>query len=209
LTPLPKTKTKGQIFSTDFIIGTVTFLFVLIGSIYIWTHVIDQIQLSEERKDMIAMTYFLGSSLVETTGSPSNWTLLGNQSFNRTNIYSLGLARSKSLNRRDVLRKGVSGGLTNSSYLNLDSNKIQRLVELNNTKYDEMKRILGVTSNSGEFYVKISQWQDTEYVEVYTFGKLPPSFSAHIIKTDRYGTLGFKWAHVEISVWSPCHNLPC
>jgi hypothetical protein len=200
---------KGQIFSTDFIIGTVTFIFVLIGSIYVWTHVIDQIQLSDERKDMLETSNFLAITLVETTGDPSNWTSLGNSSFNRSNILSLGLASSTSKNNKNVSHKGVSSGLSNSSYLALDGAKIDRLVELNLTKYEDMKKIMGILSGSAEFYVKIRIWENTEYIETYKFGKEPPSFSAHVVKTDRYGLLGSDWAHLEISVWTPCHNLPC
>ena len=83
---------KAQIFSLDGIVAVITFIIILIASMWLWDYSREKIHLTERRADLEIISKNALSVLVETPGNPANWTNLSDSDFNRTNIYSLGLA---------------------------------------------------------------------------------------------------------------------
>jgi len=108
-------KPKGQIISLDFIVSMSLFTFIIGMSIFIWNNI--NTQIDEEKQNNMLQTELVSIStmLIETPGTPSNWTSLSPSS-----ISQLGLAVSSNV---------------------LSSDKIAALTSLN---YYDMKKILGL-----------------------------------------------------------------
>lgn len=196
-----KVKNKAQIFSADLAIATVTFLVILVSSMWLWDYSIEKIELSERRNDLEMISKNALAVLVETPGSPSNWTELSEADFNETNIYSLGLARSYSQNNLDVARKGKSAGLSIDNYLVLDENKIQRLIALYPQKYTTYKKVLGILGPNYEFQLIIKVWNGTDYSTQYEIGSSPSQNVMDIVRADRFVLLNGEWTDVVLRLW--------
>lgn len=202
-------KNKAQIFSADMAIAIVTFLVILIASMWLWDYSMEKIELTESRNDLEFISKNVLTVLVETPGNPSNWTDTSEADFNENNIYSLGLAKSYSQNNLDIARKGKSAGLTINNYLVLDENKIQRLDVLNPQKYSTIKRILGILGPDYEFQLIIKVWNGTSYNTEYETGSTPGSSVTDIVRTDRFALLNGNWANVVLKIWKECESVTC
>ena len=80
---------KAQIFSLDIVIAAGIFILILLSTASIWDYSREKILIEETRNDMEIIARNALSVLIETKGSPKNWTAY---EFNQTNINSLGLA---------------------------------------------------------------------------------------------------------------------
>lgn len=75
---------KGQLFSYDFIISAVVFMFFFSTFFFVWDYLNRQIAWQSEFRDIQERASLLSDVLVRTAGYPENWT--------STNVESIGLA---------------------------------------------------------------------------------------------------------------------
>ena len=202
-------KKKTQIFSMDITLAIVTFLIILISSIWITGYSSEKIDITERRNDLEFISKSALSALVETPGNPSGWDQLDEDDFDENNIYSLGLAMSYSENDLDVEEIGKSPGLTVKNYLVLDDAKIQRLKALESQKYNVYKRIMGVLGPEYEFQLKINLWNGSSYHVVYEIGMVPGSNATNLVRTDRFALLNSTWTDVVLNLWKECEGVSC
>lgn len=200
---------KGQIFSTDFSVAIITLLFILITSIYLWTYVNEQIQIKEYKQDLNEIAYYVSASLLESSGNPSNWSNFDTDYFNSTNVNSLGLIKTKSKNNKDLFFKDSVNGLEFSDNYVLDEEKIIRLTELNSTKYEDFKEILGIVGPGYEFEVSFFKYTGSSYDLVYKIGVTPEINSPYIIRVDRFVIIDNTKSQVIIKIWKKCLAKEC
>lgn len=113
-------KQSGQLFSVDVILALVTFLLVLYTITSLDSSIRQQIQLNEKEFARETAATNAAAVLLETSGHPSNWE-------NGIAIDSI-----------------QSVGLVNNAN-QLITSKIQRLVDLNATNYDELRQKMGAS----------------------------------------------------------------
>ena len=200
---------KAQIFSADLAIAIIAFLFIIVAFIYLGNHLEKQIQLKEESNDLIRISHYLAATLVETPGDPSNWSDYDSSDFNTSNINSLGLAASSSVNNLDISEKGSSTALSNENYLVLDSEKVMYFANLNTTHYETYKEMLGVIGPGYEFQVIIKTWNGTNYQQLYQIGEAPQASAPFVTRTDRFALMDNNWTQLTFQVWKQCLNEPC
>lgn len=66
--------TKGQVFSTDFILSAFVFVIILNVAYLMWTHAHEQQDQLTAEKVMQQESYYIASLLVRTPGYPPDWT---------------------------------------------------------------------------------------------------------------------------------------
>ena len=194
-------KKRGQIFSTDLIIAMLIFIIVIFLIFQILDYSNKKIILEESFNDINIIAGNVISSLIETEGNPSNWSLLNANDFNENNVFSLGLAKSLNLNNQDSLIKGKSMSLNNNGYITLDKNKINRLDSLNNTRYNEIKNILGIKGSGYEFLLTVKNWNGNSYDTVKDIGKIPDGDTDIIVKKTRMGLIDNNITLIELKIW--------
>jgi hypothetical protein len=200
---------KGQILTTDAIIAMGIFIVILIASIEAWDFSREKILLNEVRDDLEIIAKQTASVLVETPGNPSNWTDLAEANFNATIIQSLGMARSSSMGNHDTSAGGNSIGLNHANYGIIDSAKAARLENVSPTKYEEMKKMLGVRGPGYEFHVLVKPWNGSDYITQYTFGRTPNATAANVIRADRFTLMGNVKTNVVVNIWEQCYGVIC
>ena len=116
---------KGQIFSLDLIIAMLIFVVVIILIFQILDYSNRKIDLEESANDVNIIAGNAVSSLIESEGNPSNWSLINTNDFNESNVFSLGLAKNLNFNNQDSLVKGKSMSSNNNGYIVLDKNNLK------------------------------------------------------------------------------------
>jgi hypothetical protein len=168
---LAKKNKHAQIFTTDIVIAISIFFLVLIATVYAW-HAIDQKKEPiETRRDMELIAQNLAQNIISSKGNPENWQ---NYVIDPSNINSLGAALTPNLLSRE---------------------KLQKLEDDSDSKYEEMKEILGVRGPKYEFYVKViyDPGNDTLFgsnpVIAYTYGESEEGASEG--DDENYGIRGY------------------
>ncbi|MFH1317041.1 MAG: hypothetical protein ABII01_05980 [Candidatus Woesearchaeota archaeon] len=204
-----KMKKKAQMFSMDLIIAMISFLIIILIGIWTWDYTLEKSYLTELRGDLEIISKNSLNVLVQTPGDPSNWNGLSDEEFNRSNIISLGLAKSSSKSGIDIQEKGKSAGMMTSNYLDLDTSKIERLSELNATKYDDFKRMIGILGPEYEFEIRVMVWNGTGYSTRHQIGARPADASQNIVRSDRFALYNGTWANVLFYIWQECIGVRC
>ena len=194
-------RNKAQFFSVDLVVAILLFITIIISSIYIWDYSKERIFLAEKRNNLNLLARNTLSSLVETSGNPSNWSSIPETEFNENNILSLGLLKSHSLNNYDQIKKSRSGALGLNNLAILDKNKIETLSNFNNTKYETQKKILGLLGPNYNFELQIKKWNETAFEINYNIGIPPTNESRNIVRLDRFALLDDEYVNVIIKVW--------
>ena len=171
---------KSQFFSVDMIFAALIFIAILIAAYSYLEYSFEKINSAETRDDLELISRNAFSALLTTDGSPSNWSKINAADFNESNVKSLGLAKSPGINN------------------NLDSDKIDRLKELNATKYSTLKNILGVIGNY-EFELSISNWNGTAYKLNSKIGIA--GNSTNVVNLNRYASLNTTWLFINFKTW--------
>jgi len=109
---------KGQIFTTDLLMASTVFLFILVLSIVYSNHVALRVYSWEKANERESAALLASRALVLSKGEPSNWEMLPLEDIN-----SIGLVDSKNV---------------------LSVEKLQRLVDLNALHYQEAKALIGL-----------------------------------------------------------------
>ncbi|MFH1399854.1 MAG: hypothetical protein ABIG95_07160 [Candidatus Woesearchaeota archaeon] len=125
------TSTKSQIFSLDMIFAVIVFLLVFTTTIFAWDELQKKWQLQQTRDDMESIAENVAQTLLTTPGQPANWEEL---QISSSNISSIGIASSPHL---------------------LSTDKISELESVYPTKYEEIKKILGIRGAGYQFQIKV------------------------------------------------------
>lgn len=137
---------RGQIFTTDLILASVVFLFILTLSIVYSTQAANRVELMEEDKARATAAMSAANSLLLSSGKPANWQNLGDLN----NVSSIGIVKSKN---------------------EIDSAKLQHLLDLNESNYEGVRDLLGV----GKYGLSISVLRLSDQISVGEFGLDPES----------------------------------
>ncbi len=175
-------KKTGQIFSLDFLIAIIAFAAILTASAIVWDYTAKKTDAAEKRNGLELAAINVLSALIETQGSPSNWSRLHVQSFNSSNVFSIGLA------------KNITHGLDFSGSWVLDRKKLNYI---NSSNYNMTKNILGLSGY--EFNLTLSTYNGTGFVFNYSvsgdFGN-----ASNIVKHTRYTMIDGKKAEISLKV---------
>ncbi len=98
------TKKSGQLFSYDFIISAMVFLFFFSTFFFVWDYLNKQIVWQSDIKDIQGRAALLSDVLVRTGGYPENWT--------SANVETIGLATGE----ENVIDPGRLAALNATSY---------------------------------------------------------------------------------------------
>ena len=175
---------RGQMFSTDMLIAVIIFVIILAGVIWLGDFVNEKISYNENRRGMAVMAGYAASGLVETTGSPADWENLSDSNFNETNVLSLGLVDE-------------DGGAWE-----LDFAKLARLGSLYPSKYETLKKLLGLRGADYEFQLVISP----ENLAPVSIGIVPELNSSNIIVVERDALVNGGYANVTLLFWERCRR---
>ena len=165
------------------IIASGIFIVVLLSIAWAWDYSNEKISIDERRNDLEIIARNALDSLIKTEGDPGSWNELAEADFNENNVYSLGLVKN------------------NFGQNVLDSDKIQKLVDLEATKYGTFKKILGILGPGYEFELKVSIWAGSSYSDTYTIGLTPIANTKNIVNIDRFVLLDGDFAKINIKVW--------
>jgi hypothetical protein len=142
---------RGQVFSTDALVGLVVFLFALGIAFYYFSMVSERNSAFEESAELKNSAFNALSVLVETKGLPENW-----QSLNVPEIKAFGIASERNI---------------------IDSGKLSRLAEISVSDYENAKKILGL--QKFDFRVSVNDLNGSGIVSAGSAGKaLHSSFKA-------------------------------
>ena len=111
---------RGQIFSTDLILASIVFMFILVLSITYSAEVANRVSLLEEDNARNLAASNAANALLFSGGSPANWQNLEDLN----NVSSIGLARTRN---------------------ELSPGKIAHLVDLNAGNYEGVRHLLGLS----------------------------------------------------------------
>ena len=173
---------KGQIFSLDVIIAVLAFTTILVSSIVIWDYTHETISKTERRIELELATMNVLSTLLESPGSPSNWSNFPVNDFNESNVLSIGLTRNDSIS------------LISKDLWHLDYEKISYL---NPSTYNKTKKILGLAGH--DFKLTINLFNGTEFSENYSVSGDLTNIEEQVVLT-RYGLLNGEKTELVLKV---------
>ena len=145
---------KGQIFTMDLVVAVTVLLFILVISMTSFGLIQNALNEEEFYFEMQEKALNASQALVSTSGDPNTWELLSD-----LNVNSIGLAKERNV---------------------LDKTKIDKLIDLNSTNYEDIKEILGLAKYN--FYFKITTINGQTVKE---FGTFPGSQNKTIV-IERY-----------------------
>ncbi len=125
---------KGQIFTTDFVLAVTVLLFILVISTASFGLIQNSLNQEESYSEMQEKALTASEALVSGKGDPELWEALP-----EFLLDSIGIADERNV---------------------LDEKKIDRLIELYPDKYDEIKNILGLQKY--DFYFTVNEMDHTE-----------------------------------------------
>jgi len=159
------------VFSTDFIVGMLVFLFILSLSVIVSRQAFLQADSFEQYSELRDAASAAASALVVSSGQPSNWEKL--PSIN--DINSVGLAEERNV---------------------LSSEKLQRFSDLNSSNYSDLKQLLGL--GKFDFFFSVELLQSSQ--QLYSAGMLPDS-NATVVSASRLALLGSDEILVKLEVF--------
>lgn len=118
---------RGQMISMDMIIALAMFIFIMLGSFWAWHMTEYKINYIKDMTEMEVMAKNSLNSVVGSSGEPSNWHITGN-------ITSIGIMK-------DMYGVASEG-------------KIDKLIGIGNSSYDNVKHLLGIVGGY-EVYLDI------------------------------------------------------
>ncbi len=183
-------RNKAQFFSTDLIIAVIIFTLLFVTIIWLWEYTQQKITLHEKKAEIEMPARIALSSLLQTSGIPSNWSNYSLTDFSSDNIYSIGLSQE-------------------NNPWNLDSRKISKLSSLNITKYLEIKKILGLSNPNFEFYIQFSKWNGSAHNLYSSSGISVWTNSTFVTSIDRYALIDGEKSHISMKLWEKCTTPNC
>jgi hypothetical protein len=174
---------KAQMFTVDVLVAAGIFIIILIAAIYSWDYSREKVYLTDKRNYMetVSMTAF--SSLIETSGNPSDW-YIDQGSFNTTSVRSLGLARDRPWQ--------------------LSQDKIEAFRDWYSEHDETFRRLLGLQGLN----LHMRFWAyDANFSSSADFviGASPTPNVRNLVKLERLALLsngtGDYWLRIEMDVW--------
>lgn len=155
LMPLKK---KAQFSSIDLVMAIFIFMLIIVALFYNYDSLGKKVSSTELEQDMGLILTYATESLISTDGLPTNWNLVSD--FNTSSVYALGLANSPNV---------------------LSEDKINFLISINDTDYEDVKTILGVLGPGYEFGFDYYKHNGTDYELNETFGNHNTSASKVLV----------------------------
>ncbi|MGM5483685.1 MAG: hypothetical protein ACQER9_02075 [Nanobdellota archaeon] len=125
---------KGQVISVDVAISLGVFMIILAVFFWGWNEAYMNKENYEINYELMGLTERISEKLLSSGGFPENWHELDITDFTESNVSDIGLIDY--------------GGFV--SY-----NKISALESLNDSSYEDMKDMLGLSGNDYEFELKV------------------------------------------------------
>ncbi len=107
---------RGQVFSVDLLFSVVLLLFLLTTIVFISSEYARTVEENERNSELDYVANSVLSGLIQTSGSPSNWTVV-------SSVNSLGLASDRNV---------------------LSASKVEAFFSMDEGEYNESKAILGL-----------------------------------------------------------------
>ncbi|MFW6047356.1 MAG: hypothetical protein ACOCP4_06200, partial [Candidatus Woesearchaeota archaeon] len=125
---------KGQVISVDIAIALGIFMVILAVFFWAWNETYINKGRYEENNELSRSNKRITNMLLNTKGFPEYWHNMSNDDFNKENVSSLGLV----------------------DYNNLISyDKIFSLAEFNDSNYDDIKTMIGLSGSGYDFEIKV------------------------------------------------------
>lgn len=167
-----RTRKSSQILSVDLIVALGVFIALFLFIIITWNTNTLRIQNIQQDIELHQIAYHASSALRNTQGIPTNWQT------NITTTQAIGLSSSFGVLSRD---------------------KIDTLIDHNDTHYQVIKEKLGILGPGYEMHLEFYQYNGTEYASIGDVGIQPNSNK--VIRTERFATLEDKWAKIVMFIW--------
>lgn len=171
-------------FSEDMIFALLILIFLFSLFLIITDKVISAIGITEDKSELDEVASIAINQLIETSGKPSNWNLLGD--INESNTQSIGLVTDKKV---------------------LDSDKVQKFFNLtpNSNSYNSTKILLGLTRKNYKFNATIYSLSGTLLYSI----NVTPSYTTteytainNTAQIDRFALLNNSLVKFTLGVWS-------
>ena len=150
-------KQKGQLFSLDLIVASITFLMIILLTMITFNQINQTILFAEEENNRNEASFNAAKQLLATPGSPANWENLTDLN----NVFSIGIVNTKN---------------------EIDFKKMEKLSDLNSTNYTAAKKLLGAAKYG--LKIDIIKLQDKSVLA--EFG-LEPDVNASVSSVNRFG----------------------
>lgn len=175
---------RAQVFSLDVMFAIGVFALILMSIAWSWSFVTEKISQDNIMTDMQINSKNAISVLLETPGRPTNWdNTAENDLFDNDvkNVDSLGL----SVSYPSVLHK----------------NKVARLDYLNNSYYENIRDVLGLSKY--EFHLNFYVYDGSTYPSTpnYEIGNGSSSQSKYAFVINRYAVIDNNWTKVVFKLW--------
>jgi hypothetical protein len=175
---------KAQMFSEDMVFALFILIFLFSLFFVVTDKVTSTITVTEDRSELDEVASIAINQLLETSGNPSNWNLLGD--INESNVQSMGLVADKKV---------------------LDADKVQKFFNLtsDSNSYNSTKILLGLTRKNYKFNATIYSLNG---VLLYSINATPSytttEYAAinNMAKIDRYALLNNSLVKFSLGVWS-------
>lgn len=174
---------KAQFFSADVVFAVVVFIGLVITIGSYWDYSTEKIMNFELRGDIEFISRNAFNVLLATEGIPPDWETLDAGSFNESRVKSVGLSK-------------------NMGSLSLE--KIEKLKQLNESKYTAIKTLLGVIGPNYEFQLDIYQWNGTGYQLNLTLGAKVEPNATRIVSLHRYAMINSTLIYANFKGWERC-----
>ncbi len=146
---------KGQIFSTDLMIASIVFLFILTTAAVYGNQLANRLYFIEQDSEMRQIGQQAANILLLTTGSPANWQQLS--SLEEVNV--IGLAEHQ-------------------NFLSIE--KMTQMKTLTSSNYEDLKEVLGLSKF--DFKLEVKSLQNNLIVE--SFGQ-EPGLESRVVSINR------------------------
>jgi hypothetical protein len=171
---------RGQLFSLDAVIAVGIFTIILISITWSWDLVTEKISIDNKQEEIAILSKNALSTLLITSGNPLNWNMESNDWFNSSNMHDLGVSFAPSI---------------------IQDGKISKLEEVNDTKYGDMKKLLGLRKY--DFHLSFYIYDGDNYAlqPEFEVGRNLPGNETFVHVINRYGLINNNWSKVKLKVW--------
>jgi hypothetical protein len=170
-----KKNTKAQLWSADFMFGMVLLVLLLTIFLISWNDLSIRWNTAEKYRELKMAALYVADSLLTTSGEPKSWEIL-NLTTQINQVKAIGL-----VNNRNVL----------------DNEKLATLKAYENSSYDQIKNILGLSKY--EMNLKITD--KNANVTYYEFGKKITANNESAV-IERLAIFNDSLSIVKLTVWA-------
>lgn len=196
---------KGQLFSLDMVISFLVFITILLSAAWLWDQQRETIVLRELHNDLAFQANSALASLVETSGTPENWSTFDSATLNSSTVLSLGFAQSPSFHSTPSKPGRIMAGTSRGPWM-IDPVKLTSLAAIN---ISTTKKILGILGPGHTFFLQVNVWNGSMYRENTTLGTQPEPTAAEVVTVNRFALFNDHWALLTLNIWKDCEGVAC